>query len=76
MLHGFTSPRSIEACRIQGINQRELLIKIQEDVENEPIPQQFINHKEEFLDLKLVFYERARQKKLDLCLQVAIVRLE
>ena len=64
------SPRSIEACKIEGIEEKELLKKPMEDIQDELIPPQFAEQKELFWDLKFTFYEHTRQKKVEQCIQV------
>jgi len=66
----FCSPRSIEACKMKGIEQSELLAKTINDLENEPIPIKFLEFKDEFLELKASFYEKNRLFRLQMCLEV------
>jgi len=66
----FTSPRSIEACLLLGIEQRELLQKDIADLKDEYIPPQFLKHSEEYLNLKLHYSEHIRLQKLGKCIEV------
>jgi len=64
-----TSPRSIKACVIKGIEEWELLYKSQEELADEVIPAKFQKHRQEFLDLKADFYEKNRQSRLQSCIK-------
>jgi len=64
------SPRSIEACKMLGFSESDLLIKTKEDFMNDPVPKQFADHKDEYLDLKVTYYEKARQIRVRQCIEV------
>lgn len=65
------SPRSSEACLRLGIEEYELLVKTRNDILVEGIPQQFRDQVEEFIQLKLAFYEALRQKRVEKCIEVS-----
>ena len=53
-----------------GIEEHELLVKTRNDVISEGIPQQFKDQAEEFILLKLDYYEVLRQKRVQRCIEV------
>jgi len=65
-----TSPRSSEACLRMGIEEHELLVRTRSDVLSEGIPQQFRDQVEEFIQLKLEYYEVLRQKRVQRCIEM------
>ena len=69
-LKAFISPRSIEACLSLGIKQQELLQRNLGDLKDEYIPPQFLQHSDEYLNLKLQYSEHIRLQKLQKCIQV------
>ena len=63
---------SLEACKIQGIEQCELLAKTAEDFKQEEIPSKFQEYENEFLALKAEYYEKCRQVRVQSCIEVNI----
>ena len=53
-----------------GLEEHELLVKTRNDVISEGIPQQFQDQAEEFILLKLDYYEVLRQKRVQRCIEV------
>ncbi len=59
-----------------GIEEHELLVKTRNDILAEGIPQQFRDQVEEFIQLKLGFYEALRLRRVEKCIEVKIKAYE
>ena len=59
-----SSPRSIEACKVLGIEEEELLIKDKSNFENDIIPPHFLKYKDEYAQTRAEVYERGRIDRL------------
>ena len=72
------SPRSLEALKRLCYEEHELLQKTKEDFIDDPVPSEFQDDRELFVELKVEHYERRRQEKIKHLLQVnefVLVRL-
>ena len=64
------SPRSLEALKRLGFEEHELLRKNIEEFKDTPIPEQFKEDAEHFLEVKWEFCERKRLEKVDQALKM------
>ena len=64
------SPRSLEALKRLGFEEHELLRKNIEEYKETPIPEQFKEDAEHFLEVKWEFLERKRLEKVDQALKM------
>lgn len=74
-IYQWISPRSIEACKSQGVEEWELLIKSKAEFEKEHVPDQFKEDANEYLDIKTQFYEKSRLTTIEKLLEVIILIL-